>query len=75
MHVALESYKSCKVHHILAELIQGGLVLETNVDEIDSSGVYLCRFFPTSFKVFFPFQYKKQHKLGGILIYRQTHYQ
>jgi len=26
-----------EVHHILAEIIQGGLVLETNVDEIDSS--------------------------------------
>ncbi|KAJ3822270.1 clathrin adaptor complex small chain-domain-containing protein [Lentinula raphanica] len=25
------------VHHILAEIIQGGLVLETNVDEIDDS--------------------------------------
>jgi len=27
-----------EVHHILAEIIQGGLVLETNVEEIDSSG-------------------------------------
>ncbi|KAJ4000308.1 clathrin adaptor complex small chain-domain-containing protein [Lentinula boryana] len=26
-----------EVHHILAEIIQGGLVLETNVDEIDDS--------------------------------------
>jgi len=26
-----------EVHHILAEIIQGGLVLETNVEEIDSS--------------------------------------
>jgi len=26
-----------EVHHILAEIIQGGLVLETNVDEIDSA--------------------------------------
>ncbi|KAF5374867.1 hypothetical protein D9758_000057 [Tetrapyrgos nigripes] len=26
-----------QVHHILAEIIQGGLVLETNVDEIDDS--------------------------------------
>ncbi|KAG9314598.1 Adaptor protein complex sigma subunit [Chiua virens] len=26
-----------EVHHILAEIIQGGLVLETNVDEISSS--------------------------------------
>ena len=34
-----------KVHHILAEIIQGGLVLETNVDDIDLSGAYLCRFF------------------------------
>ena len=30
-----------KVHHILAEIIQGGLVLETNIEEIDSSGMYL----------------------------------
>lgn len=29
-----------KVHHILAEIIQGGLVLETNVEEIDLSGSY-----------------------------------
>jgi len=26
-----------EVHHILAEIIQGGVVLETNLDEIDSS--------------------------------------
>jgi len=26
-----------EVHHILAEVVQGGLVLETNVDEIDSA--------------------------------------
>jgi len=26
-----------EVHHILAEIIQGGLVLETNVEEIDNS--------------------------------------
>jgi hypothetical protein len=32
-----------EVHHILAEIIQGGLVLETNVEEIDSSGLsYFC---------------------------------
>ncbi|KZT23750.1 Adaptor protein complex sigma subunit [Neolentinus lepideus HHB14362 ss-1] len=29
-----------EVHHILAEVIQGGLVLETNLDEIDRSGPY-----------------------------------
>ena len=28
-----------QVHHILAEIIQGGLVLETNVEEIDDSGL------------------------------------
>jgi AP-3 complex subunit sigma len=28
-----------QVHHILAEVIQGGLVLETNVEEIDLSGL------------------------------------
>lgn len=27
-----------KAHHILAEIIQGGLVLETNVNEIDRAG-------------------------------------
>lgn len=27
-----------QVHHILAEIIQGGLVLETNVEEISNSG-------------------------------------
>ena len=27
-----------QVHHILAEIIQGGLVLETNLEEIDGSG-------------------------------------
>jgi AP-3 complex subunit sigma len=30
-----------QVHHILAEIIQGGLVLETNVEEIDQSGWFL----------------------------------
>lgn len=30
-----------QVHHILAEIIQGGVVLETNLEEIDSSGEYL----------------------------------
>ena len=29
---------SFQVHHILSEIIQGGLVLETNVEEIDRSG-------------------------------------
>lgn len=29
-----------EVHHILAEIIQGGLVLETNVEEIDLSGSF-----------------------------------
>ncbi len=28
-----------QVHHILAEIIQGGLVLETNVEEIDLAGM------------------------------------
>lgn len=27
-----------QVHHILSEVIQGGLVLETNVEEIDYQG-------------------------------------
>lgn len=27
-----------QAHHILAEIIQGGLVVETNVDEISASG-------------------------------------
>lgn len=34
-----EGFTRPKVHHILAEIIQGGLVLETNVEEIDSSGL------------------------------------
>jgi hypothetical protein len=29
-----------QAHHILAEIIQGGLVLETNGDEISNSGPY-----------------------------------
>ncbi|THH02531.1 hypothetical protein EW026_g350 [Hermanssonia centrifuga] len=29
-----------EVHHILSEIIQGGLVLETNVEEIDTAGHY-----------------------------------
>lgn len=29
-----------KAHHILAEIIQGGLVLETNIEEIDASGTF-----------------------------------
>ena len=29
---------SPKAHHILAEILQGGLVLETNVSEIDRAG-------------------------------------
>lgn len=28
-----------QVHHILAEMIQGGLVLETNVEEIAQAGM------------------------------------
>lgn len=27
-----------QVHHILSEIIQGGLVLETNVEDIDAAG-------------------------------------
>lgn len=34
-------YLHRQVHHILADIIQGGLVLETNVEEIDSSGSLL----------------------------------
>jgi len=26
-----------EVHHVLAEIVQGGLVLETNIDEIEAS--------------------------------------
>ncbi|THH18091.1 hypothetical protein EW146_g2833 [Bondarzewia mesenterica] len=33
-----------EVHHILAEIIQGGLVLETNLDEIDNSGAAMISF-------------------------------
>jgi hypothetical protein len=31
-----------QVHHILAELVQGGLVLETNVEEIARAGTSSC---------------------------------
>ena len=36
-------YPHCirQVHHILAEVIQGGLVLETNVEEIGEAGEHL----------------------------------
>jgi AP-3 complex subunit sigma len=30
-----------EVHHILSEVIQGGIVLETNVEEIASAGMFL----------------------------------
>jgi AP-3 complex subunit sigma len=33
-----ETLNHAQVHHILAEIIQGGVVLETNLEEIDSSG-------------------------------------
>lgn len=33
--------RRAKVHHILSEIIQGGLVLETNVEEIDNAGTLL----------------------------------
>lgn len=39
--LSLYSDMKCRpfqVHHILAEVIQGGLVLETSVDEIDACG-------------------------------------
>ncbi|KAF9229592.1 Adaptor protein complex sigma subunit [Gyrodon lividus] len=51
-----------EVHHILAEIIQGGLVLETNVDEISNSGPcspvpgflwYSCAIFVTPRTTFF----------------------
>ena len=32
------------MHHILAEVIQVGLVLETNVDEISDAGVYIRQY-------------------------------
>lgn len=32
-----------QVHHILSEVIQGGLVLETNVEEIDHQGNHLSQ--------------------------------
>ncbi len=34
-----------QVHHILSEIIQGGLVLETNVEEIDQAGACLLILF------------------------------
>jgi hypothetical protein len=33
-----ETLNHAQVHHILAEIIQGGVVLETNLEEIDSCG-------------------------------------
>jgi hypothetical protein len=41
-----------QVHHILAEIIQGGVVLETNLDEIDGSGKSLQHGFKNSCSVF-----------------------
>ena len=41
-----------QVHHILAEVIQGGVVLETNLEEIDSSGKSLQLPFRKSFRDF-----------------------
>jgi len=35
-----------KVHYVLGEIIQGGLVLETNINEISACGTFpvlLCR--------------------------------
>jgi AP-3 complex subunit sigma len=37
-HFFVDETVRAQVHHILAEIIQGGVVLETNLDEIDSSG-------------------------------------
>lgn len=42
--------RNIQVHHILAEIIQGGLVLETNVDEIDNAGPYTSVFITLSFQ-------------------------
>ena len=33
-----------EVHHILSEVVQGGLVLETNVEEIASASEFLRLF-------------------------------
>lgn len=46
------SIQNDQVHHILAEIIQGGLVLETNVDEIDNAGPYTSLFITLSFQCF-----------------------
>jgi hypothetical protein len=75
----LKRWRYYQVHHILAEIIQGGLVLETNVDEIDLSGAHLfifllLFFWIKGFNIIFSLQYRKQHGLGRILIYHQTHY-
>lgn len=36
--IAIVHFILFKVHHILSEIIEGGLVLETNVEDIDSAG-------------------------------------
>lgn len=33
-----------QVHHILAEIIQGGLVLDTNVEDIEAAGTPILLF-------------------------------
>lgn len=41
IHTAYKISNRTQAHHILAEIIQGGLVLETNVEEIDASGLLI----------------------------------
>lgn len=37
---AAENMRLYKVHHVLGEIIQGGLVLETNINEISTCGEF-----------------------------------
>ncbi|KAG7099521.1 hypothetical protein E1B28_001364 [Marasmius oreades] len=43
-----------EVHHILSEIVQGGLVLETNIDEIDESVQNMARLRKESFASAYP---------------------
>lgn len=62
-----------KVHHILAEIIQGGIVLDTNVEEISTGGK--CVFaHPLTLHNNAPFQSKTQQKLERIRSYHLIHY-
>jgi hypothetical protein len=62
-----------KAHHILAEIIQGGLVLETNVDEIDAAGTCGPEVFTGIYFIFCE-QYNGLPRLGKSHLRRQIHF-